>query len=269
MTHVTDDSADRPLGPRLRDWLDDSIEELPEGRELPSSIRSDVLTRLPSTHQRRGWWPFRWFPFGIGATRSADAKEPRPQGRFKSMFNATRVAAAVAILALGGSLAIIAGPPASGPVAPPGATSSDAPQQSVPAFPVTGTAEIVILAPGDNTDSLLRNRVGGTVRTEMNDPRVSGDGRFLHHADDYGLVGLEWGTYRVENEDGAWQGPVSGFYGFYETRTSGWLAGEGAYEGLTYYIESVIDHSTSMMEINGMVFPGVPPTSFPELDAAD
>ena len=95
MNHVTDERSERPLDRHLNDWLNRSLEELPDGPELPSTIRTDVLSRLPGTPQRRRWWPFRWFPFGLGATRSADREGPHSEGRSRSMFNATRVAAIV------------------------------------------------------------------------------------------------------------------------------------------------------------------------------
>jgi hypothetical protein len=179
------------------------------------------------------------------------------------MFTATRIAASVAILALAGSLALVIGPRESDPMTP--GAPADSSATDVAAFPVTGTAGIKVLENGEDTGDHLRNRLGSNIQMEMSDPRVSGEVRFLHHADDYGRVGVEWGTYRLENDEGAWQGPVSGFYGPRETRTSGWLAGEGAYEGLTYYLESVIDHGTLIMTINGMVYPGAPPMDFPEL----
>ena len=53
MNHVTDERTDRPLDRELHHWLERSIEELPDGSELPPAIRADVLRRLPSTPQRR------------------------------------------------------------------------------------------------------------------------------------------------------------------------------------------------------------------------
>ena len=95
---------------------------------LDDRLIDQTIDRLPHAPQRRRWWPFRWFPLGIGATRSTDSSGPRPQGRYRSMFTATRVAAVVAIVALGGSLALVAGPLGSSPdIAPvPGAASPSA-----------------------------------------------------------------------------------------------------------------------------------------------
>ena len=185
------------------------------------------------------------------------------------MFTATRIAAGIAILAVGASLALVAGPSGPDPGVAPGAPSPEAPTQETAAFRVTGTHGINLLGNGEDAGDHLRNRLGRSVMMEMNDPRVSGNVRFLHHADRYGGVGVEWGTYRLENEDGAWQGPLSGFYWTHETRTSGWLAGEGAYEGLTYYMETIIDNGTGFATINGIVFPGAPPTDFPELESLE
>ena len=106
------------------------------------------------------------------------------------MFTATRIAAGVAILALASSLTLLVGPLGSEPAPVPAATTSESPAPAVDAFLVTGTAGIKLLEPGDESGDSLRNRVGTNIQMEMSDPRVSGEVRFIHHADDLGQVGV-------------------------------------------------------------------------------
>jgi hypothetical protein len=80
----------------------------------------------------------------------------------------------------------------------------------------------------------------GTCRNETSDPRVDGLGTFVHDQDVYGGLPLSprWGTFRLENEGGAWEGPYMGV----RHRTEAWppviiyigrYVGEGGYEGLS------------------------------------
>ena len=76
-----------------------------------------------------------------------------------------------------------------------------------------------------------------TATDTMDDPRVSGTGAIVGNWDGYGDVGTQWGTYRLENANGAWEGT---WRGVIWNRGGGtehtmWLTGSGAYEGLTYY----------------------------------
>lgn len=105
---------------------------------------------------------------------------------------------------------------------------------------VSGTASIVVESAGTS------ERVGGvtqirgiviTIANAVDDPRASGSGTFHLSVDANGPLGFEWGTLRLENAAGAWQGTCSG-----ATWNDGdasdvacWLTGSGPYEGLTYY----------------------------------
>ena len=88
-------------------------------------------------------------------------------------------------------------------------------------------------------------------------------GHGIIDADDYGDIGPEWGTFRLENDEGAWEGPMSGFNMGTDTHMAAWLQGEGAYTGLTYYYEIVV--SNSGLELNGpvqgFIYPGAPPAT--------
>jgi hypothetical protein len=76
----------------------------------------------------------------------------------------------------------------------------------------------------------------------------------------YGIVGPEWGTSRLENAGGAWEGTctAAAWSDFNASAVSCWLVGSGAYEGYTYY--AAISTSGFSAEVEGIIFPGSPPT---------
>jgi hypothetical protein len=96
----------------------------------------------------------------------------------------------------------------------------------------------------------------------MDDARVSGTGTITANFDMYGTVGPQWGTYRLENAGGAWEGTWTGalWEGGNATNLAAWLVGSGAYEGWTYYAHV---WGTSSLQVEGVVFPGSPPTTAP------
>ena len=94
----------------------------------------------------------------------------------------------------------------------------------------------------------------------MNDPRVNGTAHVTLNADIQGDVAAEWGTTRVENAGGAWEGTWTGasWNAGNATSVSGWLVGSGAYAGYTYYFNV---HGPMMpFRVDGIIFPGSPPT---------
>jgi hypothetical protein len=108
---------------------------------------------------------------------------------------------------------------------------------------------------------------GGVVllRDEMNDPRVDGTVTFAFSIDAYGAAASEWGTMKVENKTGSWDGPCTG-----GTWTEGdgiawscWLTGGGAYDGYTYYKQSSKELGDKFLEVVGVVYPGEPPNLKP------
>ena len=70
------------------------------------------------------------------------------------------------------------------------------------------------------------------------------------------------GTWRIENEEGAWQGsyPVIVFPDHTTTVTS-LLIGEGAYEGLTAIWESQHDWDACTREVRGLIIAGEMPAA--------
>jgi hypothetical protein len=95
----------------------------------------------------------------------------------------------------------------------------------------------------------------------LNDPRVTATGLITLNADIHGTVVVEWGTTRLENAGGAWEGTWTGagWGSANATSVSGWLIGSGAYAGYTYYVH-VYGPSEPPYQIEGIIFPGSPPT---------
>jgi hypothetical protein len=127
---------------------------------------------------------------------------------------------------------------------------------------VSGSGSLVIVDPGSSSTLGNATQVRGYVATStdtMSDPRVTGTGTLQLTIDEYGSVGTEWGTYRLENAAGAWQGPVAGagWDGGEASTVSGWLAGTGSFEGYTYYIR--VRSSGLQTELSGVIYPGSPP----------
>lgn len=191
------------------------------------------------------------------------------------MFNALRIAAGVAILAVAGSVAFLGGPfgASQEAMAPISSAPSDNDELMAPAsVRATFLWGLDGENKGEEVGSFLRGRVGKVYSVDDKygirelDPRIDGTARFIHDARDDGGLGPQWGTFRLETEDGAWEGTMSGFWDSYETRTSGWLRGEGEYEGLALYLESFIDHGGAPGEMVGVIVPGDPPSDPPTFD---
>jgi hypothetical protein len=137
-----------------------------------------------------------------------------------------------------------------------GQTPSFTPDPRQPAVAVTGTASYSDGVGGTVTKVGLIRQTRDVTFSEtdtVSDPRVSGEGSCTWNQDAYpGEVGISWGMYRLENEGGAWSGTWTS-----DDRPvglgSGFLVGEGGYEGLTY------DFHQDGDTIVGLIFPGAPP----------
>jgi hypothetical protein len=127
---------------------------------------------------------------------------------------------------------------------------------------VTGTG-----TPGVLVEAGTQTQVGDVLQTRgevftdtmaMSDPRVSGTGTGTWNQDGYpGDIGISWGTYRLENEGGAWSGTFTSADGTPTAVSSGFLVGEGGYEGLTFYWHQDMGDEVTVV---GIIFPGDPPT---------
>jgi len=274
MNHVTDERTDRPLGRDLRDWLERSVEELPDGPELPPAIRSDVLSQLPGTPQRRRWWPFRWSPFGRGATRSADREKPHVEGRPKPMFNATRIAVAASIIALVGGLSYVAAPTFERAVVP----AAPAPVSGEDFAGFTGTFYGVgPTVSGQRTDydwgSTTEGDLYRAMTIKVDDERLSGKASAIHNALRFKLGavhGVRTLSARVENDGGSWEGMGIAFHDPSDQRLRYelLLSGREGHEGLSAMLTLVSDTGLSSHEATGVIFPGELP-ELPTFEGTD
>ena len=105
------------------------------------------------------------------------------------------------------------------------------------------TEEEVVVSSPDGDVTIVRSR-GVTWRQslrDVSDPRLDGTVYFADNSDDYTLPGngggLSFGanTFRIENDEGAWQGSAQNLAFPDGTVVTGpyVMVGEGAYEGLT------------------------------------
>lgn len=164
-------------------------------------------------------------------------------------------------------------PPSVASVAPPAPT--DTPPTLPPAIPipttdgegaeyVVGTSSLTVTKPPTETVVGAVTQWRGQEMTSagtMNDPRVNGTQRIILNLDRYQQVAAEWGTTRLENPGGAWEGTWTGasWDNGNATSVSGWLVGSGAYAGYTYYFHT--DGEGMPFRVEGVIFPGSPPTS--------
>jgi hypothetical protein len=99
-----------------------------------------------------------------------------------------------------------------------------------------------------------------------NDPRVSGTATGTWSMDVWGNpsrgigAGVQWGTMRLVNEGGTWEGKLSGVASLPEPGDTIviWYTGIGGYAGLAYF--QLITGHYPTWEIQGQIFPGDPPT---------
>jgi len=246
-------SHDMP--PYLRSCLADTLAEAPR----PDRIIGAVTTAVQHTPQQRGWLPL----LETGRSR---------------MFAAVTSLAAVTTLAVAGGLLFTtqesADPAAVGAPASASPSPSASPDPMGAAW-VTGTARGGTLVGSPEVtamEGLTRSRYHWTDQTiTMSDPRLSGTFEVTYNQDVYDdaagdlsqfLVGA--GTYRIENEAGAWEGPNiflnEGASGTATVSDTGILVGSGAYEGLSAFL--VFEFSPSTASVVGAIFPGeLPPVA--------
>jgi hypothetical protein len=210
----------------------------------------------------------RW-RFWSSPTPSAKGYPTPVMGRSYVMFSPVKaIVAGSLIFAVVGVLSIaqpfdqqeatVPGAPVASP-SPAASVSTETDPAPPSAARVTGTEVVsdVVSGPTTTVDGVRQMRgLTATSTDTMDDPRVSGSGAIVGNYDVYGDVGTQWGTYRLENADGAWEGT---WRGAIWSRGGGtehtmWLTGSGAYEGLTYYA-----HVNSSLRIEGVIFPGEAP----------
>ena len=140
--------------------------------------------------------------------------------------------------------------------------ASPTPLSYGPVTLVTGTGTCPVLNPVWTTDpdgtQHLRDLSVECIE-ENNDPRVSGTHTATWSMDVWeGAAGVQWGTARLENAGGAWEGPLSGVYSAERGDTIMiWYTGTGGYHGLAYF---ELWTGQEPWQIQGQIFPGEPPT---------
>jgi hypothetical protein len=207
-------------------------------------------------------------------------------------WNATKVAATVAIIALGAGFLVSNAPrqpqvggqtaPAAGSPSP-AASIVPAGDRTVLATGTLGTCHRLGNGQRDETehttpDSILQHR-GGVVPNEcpitMTDPRLTGTLSITPlNFDIFGWPGpsaapiqlsgreflVGWGTWLLTADDGAWEGDYTGSSTSAESMVyTGWLKGSGAYEGLSASFQVVGSGYPSEGVVSAMIFPGNPP----------
>jgi hypothetical protein len=127
---------------------------------------------------------------------------------------------------------------------------------------VTGTSSLTVMKDGteeiDGDVTRLRGQeMWGTGTTS--DPRLAGTTHIVLNADVHGTVASEWGTSKLENAGGTWEGTWTGasWNSGSATSVSGWLVGSGTYAGYTYYFHVFGPALPYMTE--GIIFEGSPP----------
>jgi hypothetical protein len=169
-----------------------------------------------------------------------------------------------------------AGDPSAAVVSPtptPTATATATPTPSAtaiaygPVTVVTGTNDCPGLNPSFTTDPdgtmHVRKLTVECVDT-TDDPRVSGTHTATWNMDIWGnpyagsAAGVQWGTVRLENAGGGWEGRLSGVY----SSVAGdsivvWYKGTGGYAGWAY---RELVTGTGPWTIQGQIFPGDPPS---------
>lgn len=183
------------------------------------------------------------------------------------MFQATKIAAAVTVLAVSGSLFLgyQAGDRAA--VAPPGA---DIDMDLLPGY-VDGTVTLIEEGEFEPTaigqGYFVWSSPPSSLLWYSEDPRLSGTATATEHGyqhfDTYnGVRTVEW---VIENDDGSWSGTGSSF-----SREDGGegfvvLTGHGGYDGLSAYVafgqEPSDSFVTEVRNIRGVIFPAGPPTA--------
>jgi len=110
-------------------------------------------------------------------------------------------------------------------------------------------------------DGTMKGRGGEFVcAVTANDPRVAGTAHFTLRIDRWGTsimhgAQVQWGSVRIENDQGAWEGDYAGAY----TTATGdvfdvLFTGSGAYAGLSYYRWSFETRGASW-PTKGLIFP--------------
>jgi hypothetical protein len=134
---------------------------------------------------------------------------------------------------------------------------------------VTGIVILTVGIPYPQTQAGVVSHVRDGVITmtmQVSDPRVGGTGTWHVSADLGPTAGPEWGPYRLENAEGAWDGTCSGTAWNSDgggdrgegAAWSCWLTGSGAYDGYTTYLSATWS-VPGPGDVRGVIYPAPPP----------
>ena len=135
---------------------------------------------------------------------------------------------------------------------------------------VTGTArcpglDFTFTTDPDGTQHVRDDYHADRCTVKTDDPRVSGSRTSTWNIDLWGNVDagrwglVQWGTVRLENAGGAWEGRAAGVASYPERGDIfvNWYEGTGGYEGLAYF---ELWTGFEPWTIQGQIFPGDSPT---------
>jgi len=276
----------------------------PDSQESARQVAAR-LRRTPQVKRRRWlpvWWRRTTHPpntnqttdYQPGPIPASNGHTPTVTGRTKLMFSPVKaITAGALVFALGGVLLIAQPFDQQGGSVPGAATDAEG---MTPAL-VTGSL-VSDLRTGDfnnrgqSPDRITRYELTGEMaRAEMSDPRLNGsvttdwtqdqhaaadfpdlEGLDAYFAGNPGGAVLKWGTLRIENDTGAWEGtlvetldvtaavlsPGGLNVGVVE------LVGSGAYDGLSAVLfmrdSNFSETDDYIVSWNGIIFPGnLPP----------
>jgi hypothetical protein len=108
-------------------------------------------------------------------------------------------------------------------------------------------------------DGYTRALEGNRAKQTSDDPRISGEATYVYLVDRNGTDQRHTSLVRLENDEGAWQGELTNVFLPDQVWVQyGWLKGEGAYEGLSFFT-SFRGTNGSRHLGEGMIWPGDPP----------
>ena len=191
------------------------------------------------------------------------------------MFTATRVAAGVAIVALGGSLALASlWPTDDGLVLTPAAVTED-PATEPDGVHVSGRVGFKLFDPAPSMGVTTEQPDGSEIYRgawfetvwKSDDPRLTGTGEYTSNSNTYPTATTDdvivgWGTQSLTTEEGGTWTSRAGTFGVIvgdESLIPIWLDGSGAYEGMSAMLiqrVEALDNGHYRFNFEGWVVPG-------------
>ncbi len=150
--------------------------------------------------------------------------------------------------------------PSAAPTAIP--TPSRSPMASATVLPggwvlVSGTETAVVRSAGTTDAGGRTSGIEIATSDDADYAGATGTGTLSLSSDTSGDLSVEWGTYRLENANGAWEGMCRGSSSAGVRDLTCWLAGSGGYAGFTYSLHLQTAGATGHVE--GVIYPGSPP----------